>query len=87
MEKPYITGLKLYNSLSNNLEEFVPMRSNNIRWYTCGPTVYSNSHMGHARNYLCNDMVRRVLRDHFGYNVQYCMNITDVDDKIIKNSN
>lgn len=39
------------------------------------------------RNYLCNDMVRRVLRDHFGYNIQYCMNITDVDDKIINRSN
>jgi cysteinyl-tRNA synthetase len=39
------------------------------------------------RNYLCNDMIRRVLRDHFGYNIQYCMNITDVDDKIINRSN
>ena len=39
------------------------------------------------RNYLCNDMIRRVMRDHFGYNIQYCMNITDVDDKIINNSN
>lgn len=42
--------------------------------------------MGHARNYICNDMIRQVLKSHFGYNVQYCMNITDVDDKIIKNS-
>lgn len=40
-----------------------------------------------SRNYLCNDMIRRVLRDHFGYNIQYCMNITDVDDKIINRSN
>ncbi len=71
------------------------MDGKNVKWYTCGPTVYSNSHMGHARykffiilrNYLCNDMIRRVLREHFGYNIQYCMNITDVDDKIINKSN
>lgn len=59
----------------------------NVRWYTCGPTVYSNSHMGHARNYVCNDMIRKVMERHFGYNVKYSMNITDVEDKIINRSN
>lgn len=69
------------------------MDGKNVSWYTCGPTVYSNSHMGHARNYICNDIIRRILVDHFGYNVkvrfsfmQFGMNITDVEDKIIKNS-
>lgn len=87
MEKTYSTGLKLKNSLSNQLEAFIPRDGKKVKWYTCGPTVYSNSHMGHARNYLCNDMIRRVLRDYFGYDVELVMNITDVEDKIIKNSN
>lgn len=62
------------------------MDGNNVSWYTCGPTVYSHSHMGHARNYICNDMIRKILEKHFGYNVKFGMNVTDVDDKIIKNS-
>lgn len=64
----------------------MPLDGRNVNWYTCGPTVYSNSHMGHARNYICNDMIRRVLTHHFGYNVKFGMNVTDVDDKIINNS-
>lgn len=46
------------------------MNGNNVTWYTCGPTVYSHSHMGHARNYICNDMIRKILERHFGYNVK-----------------
>lgn len=46
------------------------MDGNNVSWYTCGPTVYSHSHMGHARNYICNDMIRKILEKHFGYNVR-----------------
>jgi len=52
-----------------------------VTWVMQGKIINKN------RNYLCNDMIRRVLRDHFGYNIQYCMNITDVDDKIINKSN
>eukprot|EP00873_Tetraselmis_striata_P043036 jgi/Tetstr1/463300/TSEL_008224.t1 len=52
-------------------------------WYICGPTVYDSAHMGHARNYLTFDIIRRVLEDYFGYNILYVMNVTDVDDKII----
>ena len=55
-----------------------------MTFYNCGPTVYDASHMGHARNYLTFDIVRRVISDYFGYNVFYVMNITDIDDKIIK---
>ncbi|XP_072826630.1 cysteine--tRNA ligase, cytoplasmic isoform X3 [Vicugna pacos] len=55
-----------------------------VTWYCCGPTVYDASHMGHARSYISFDILRRVLRDYFKFDVFYCMNITDVDDKIIK---
>ncbi|ELP85339.1 cysteinyl-tRNA synthetase, cytoplasmic, putative [Entamoeba invadens IP1] len=54
-----------------------------IRWYCCGPTVYDDSHLGHARTYLSTDIFRRILEDYFGYPVIQCMNVTDVDDKII----
>ena len=61
MENTYVTGLKLKNSLTGKLvlfhlykEDFKTMEGKNIKWYTCGPTVYSNSHMGHARYYLSN---------------------------------
>uniref|UniRef100_A0A6I8NFM1 Cysteine--tRNA ligase, cytoplasmic n=1 Tax=Ornithorhynchus anatinus TaxID=9258 RepID=A0A6I8NFM1_ORNAN len=65
-------------------EVFVPQRGKKVTWYCCGPTVYDASHMGHARSYISFDILRRVLRDYFKYDVFYCMNITDVDDKIIK---
>ncbi|MCP9257474.1 Cysteine--tRNA ligase, cytoplasmic [Dirofilaria immitis] len=55
-----------------------------VKWYICGPTVYDSSHIGHARAYLSFDILRRVLQDYFGYDIQYIMNITDIDDKIIK---
>lgn len=80
------TPLQLYNSLLDEKVTFVPEagpNSKQITWYTCGPTVYDSAHMGHARNYVTFDIVRRVLEDYFGYNVQFVMNVTDVDDKII----
>ncbi|KAK9503324.1 hypothetical protein O3M35_011923 [Rhynocoris fuscipes] len=76
--------LKLYNSLTRQKEVFIPKRGNQILWYSCGPTVYDASHMGHARSYISFDILRRVLSNYFGYNVLYVMNITDIDDKIIK---
>lgn len=78
--------LKLYNSLVDDKVPFVPAAgagSKQISWYACGPTVYDSAHMGHARNYVTFDVIRRVLEDYFGYNIQYVMNVTDVDDKII----
>lgn len=54
-----------------------------ISRYICGPTVYDSSHMGHARNYVNFDVLRRVMTDYFGYAVTYVMNVTDIDDKII----
>lgn len=76
--------LKLYNSLTREKEVFVPQYGNRILWYSCGPTVYDASHMGHARSYISFDILRRVLSDYFGYDILYVMNITDIDDKIIK---
>lgn len=55
-----------------------------VKWYICGPTVYDSAHMGHARAYLSFDILRRVMKDYFGYDIQFVMNITDIDDKIIK---
>ncbi|XP_075694186.1 cysteine--tRNA ligase, cytoplasmic isoform X1 [Rhinoderma darwinii] len=76
--------LRLYNSLTRNKEVFVPRNGKKVTWYCCGPTVYDASHMGHARSYISFDILRRVLKDYFKYDVFYCMNITDIDDKIIK---
>jgi len=78
--------LKLYNSLKDEKLDFVPsggLNSKQLSWYICGPTVYDSAHMGHARNYVTFDIIRRVMEDYFGYNILYVMNVTDVDDKII----
>uniref|UniRef100_A0A674IDK0 Cysteine--tRNA ligase, cytoplasmic n=1 Tax=Terrapene triunguis TaxID=2587831 RepID=A0A674IDK0_9SAUR len=76
--------LCLYNSLTRNKDVFQPQNGKKVTWYCCGPTVYDASHMGHARSYISFDILRRVLRDYFKYDVLYCINITDIDDKIIK---
>lgn len=76
--------LKLFNSLTRQKEVFVPQKGRRVLWYSCGPTVYDASHMGHARSYISFDIMRRVLADYFNYDVMYVMNITDIDDKIIK---
>ena len=76
--------LRLYNSLTNAKERFAPHGGGAaLTWYACGPTVYDATHLGHARNYVTFDILRRVLEDYFGYRVLLVMNITDVDDKII----
>ena len=67
-------------------DEFIPTDPNQITWYTCGPTVYDESHLGHARTYVSFDIVKRIMTDYFGYNVKLCMNVTDIDDKIIRKS-
>ncbi len=75
--------LHLYNSLSNKLEDFVPIDKNNVRMYACGPTVYSSPHIGNARPLVVFDVLFRLLRELYE-NVTYIRNITDVDDKINK---
>lgn len=74
--------LKLHNTLSNQLEEFKPLNGNNVTMYVCGPTVYDYPHLGHARCYITWDMLYRYLK-FLGYDVKYCRNVTDVDDKIL----
>uniref|UniRef100_H0WT90 Cysteine--tRNA ligase, cytoplasmic n=1 Tax=Otolemur garnettii TaxID=30611 RepID=H0WT90_OTOGA len=76
--------LHLYNSLTRNKDMFIPQDGKKVTWYCCGPTVYDASHMGHARSYISFDILRRVLKDYFKFDVFYCMNITDIDDKIIR---
>ena len=74
--------MKLHNSYTNQTEEFTPIDGNKVKMYVCGPTVYDYAHLGHARCYITWDVVYRYLK-FLGYNVKYCRNITDVDDKIL----
>lgn len=69
--------LKLYNTLSHSVEEFVPLHDKNVSMYSCGPTVYDYQHIGHMRRYVGDDILVRILKAN-GYNVQHVMNITDV---------
>ncbi|MGB6248756.1 MAG: cysteine--tRNA ligase [Terriglobales bacterium] len=78
-------GLHLYNTLSGKIEEFHPLDGNRVRMYACGPTVYDYGHIGNFRTFIAVDLLYRFLRQS-GYDVRYVMNITDVDDKIIRNS-
>ncbi|KAJ7782366.1 tRNA synthetases class I (C) catalytic domain-containing protein [Mycena maculata] len=75
--------LKVYNSLTRSKTEFIPRDGRRVKWYNCGPTVYDDSHMGHARNYVTQDILRRIMTDYFGYDVHLVMNVTDIEDKII----
>ena len=75
--------IKFYNSLSNQLEEFVPIVEGRVSMYVCGPTVYNYPHIGNMRPVVVFDTLRRFLR-YVGYKVTYVSNFTDVDDKIIK---
>ena len=75
-------GLRIYNSLTNKLEEFKPLNGNKVNMYVCGPTVYNYIHIGNARPVIFFDTLKRYL-EFCGYDVSYASNITDVDDKII----
>jgi cysteinyl-tRNA synthetase len=76
-------GLRLYNSLSGQLEDFHPLQAGHVRMYVCGMTVYDDCHLGHARSMLGFDMVQRWFKAS-GYQVTYVRNVTDIDDKIIR---
>ncbi len=78
--------IRLYNTLSRQVEEFVPLVPGEVKMYVCGPTVYADAHVGHAMAALVFDMVRRYLT-YRGYKVTYVTNFTDVDDKIIRRAN
>jgi cysteinyl-tRNA synthetase len=69
--------LKIYNSISSEKETFKPINEGNIGMYVCGPTVYSNVHLGNVRTFMSFDMIYRYFL-HLGYKVRYVRNITDV---------
>ncbi len=77
--------LRFFNTLSHQVEEFTPAAGNTVRMYTCGPTVYSFAHIGNFRSFTFFDLLRRWLRAR-GFKLDHVMNITDVDDKIIRNA-
>jgi cysteinyl-tRNA synthetase len=78
--------LKLYNTLTAQVEEFAPLDDNRVRMYVCGPTVYDYAHIGNFRTFLFADLLRRYLK-YKGYALTHVMNITDIEDKIIKRAN
>ncbi len=77
--------LNFYNSLSRQKEKFEPLHNNKVSLYTCGPTVYNYPHIGNYRAYIFADTLKRYLK-YSGYEVKHVMNITDVDDKTIRDS-
>lgn len=81
-----LPSLKIWNSLTKEKNAFVPLdwKNKRVSLYACGVTPYSDTHLGHIRNYTTLDIIVRLLKDYFGFDVNYVMNVTDVDDKIIK---
>src|SRR5207237_9146456 len=78
-------AFRLYNTLSGKIDEFRPLEDNEVRMYACGLTVYDYGHIGNFRTFITIDVLHRFLVQS-GYQVRHVMNITDVDDKIIRNS-
>src|SRR5437868_273584 len=78
-------ALRLFNTLSGKVDEFRPLVNNEVRMYACGPTVYDYGHIGNFRTFIAVDILRRYLRQS-GHKLHHVMNITDVDDKIIRNA-
>jgi cysteinyl-tRNA synthetase len=78
-------ALRFYNTLSQQVEDFTPASQNTVRMYTCGPTVYDFAHIGNFRTFTFVDLLRKCLRAN-GFQLNHVMNITDVDDKIIRNA-
>jgi len=77
--------LKVYNTKTHSVQEFVPLVDKQVKMYGCGPTVYNLAHIGNLRAFVFYDLLARVLR-YKGYNLTFAMNITDVDDKTIRDS-
>ncbi len=77
--------LRFYNTLTRKKDEFIPLKKGKVNMYTCGPTVYSYAHIGNLRAFMFYDLLRRYLK-YRGFRVKHVMNITDVDDKTIRDS-
>src|SRR5580704_12415029 len=78
-------ALRFHNTLTQQTEPFAPLHDNVVRMYTCGPTVYNYVHIGNFRTFTFQDILRRALRAR-GYKLDHVMNITDVEDKIIRDA-
>ena len=78
--------MRLYNTLTRQVEHFTPLRDNTVRMYTCGLTVYARGHIGNFRTFVCVDVLRRALKYVAGFRMHHVMNFTDVDDKTIVGS-
>src|SRR5271154_1245433 len=78
-------ALRFYNTLTLSVQPFAPAHDNTVRMYTCGPTVYDFAHIGNFRTFVFYDLLRRWLLAS-GFGLDHVMNITDVDDKIIRNA-
>src|ERR1700685_4122235 len=76
-------ALRLYNTMSSQVEDFHALLDNLVRIYACGPTVYDYGHIGNFRTFVAVDVLHRYL-NYLGYKTHFVMNITDVDDKIIR---
>src|SRR3981081_1932414 len=77
--------IQLHNTMSGKTEPFVPQTTGEVKMYTCGPTVYNFAHIGNYRTFVFQDLLRRYLK-YKGYELLHVMNITDVEDKIIRDS-
>lgn len=82
----YDTNIKIFNPITKTKVPLILRKKNIACWYTCGPTVYDSSHVGHGSCFVKQDILQRILRNHFHINVITAMNITDIDDKIISRS-
>ena len=80
------TELRIYNTMTRQLEPFETIEPGKVRMYVCGVTVYDDAHIGHGMSYIRFDMIRRYL-EHIGYEVAHAQNFTDIDDKIINRAN
>ncbi len=76
-------SLKVYNTLTRQKDDFIPLEAGKVRMYVCGPNLYGPSHVGHAMSYIVFDMVKRYLR-YRGYQVKHVQNFTDIEDRIIE---
>ena len=79
-------ALRFYNTLTQQVETFTPLHDNVVKMYTCGPTVYNYVHIGNLRTFTFQDILRRWLQAR-GYKLDHVMNITDIEDKIIRHAN
>jgi cysteinyl-tRNA synthetase len=80
-----MSDLKLFNTLTREKETFEPLVPGKVRMYSCGPTVYNHLHIGNMRTFVWGDILRRYL-EWRGVRVKQVMNVTDVEDKIIRNA-